>query len=315
VIPDIKLNLIAVHERLEALWDARWFGITATSIAALLGACFIVFIPVPGVSVAVLGVAAAMMSLRPKATGVEKATWMLILAAFLVIEVLAIRKDRAESYRAQVEALREEREHFAEVGNGIKSVVTQAQNQFQSTMQQSARVIGLQSQSLDSLSNNLGTLTGGQSYAYLRYVPGQQFLFFVHAGRYPLYGVSARIVALDKSGNNVPGSLLGTTIAIGDMIQHHGNSFSVPLDIESSGEEFNTNIFFTARNGDWVELLREKRINNEWVQALRVSGRFTSINKERVLCETIDPKFPIGDGGKIDNDFKLLAGRKPPRCQ
>ena len=39
-----------------------------------------------------MGGAAAVVSLRAKANGTEKATWMILFACFLVIEVAAIKK-------------------------------------------------------------------------------------------------------------------------------------------------------------------------------------------------------------------------------
>jgi hypothetical protein len=87
---------IELHERLETIWENRWFGIAITSAFTICAGYFLLAVPPPGVSVAVLGVAAALMAGRTKATGAEKAAWMLIISTLLVIEVLAIRKDRRE---------------------------------------------------------------------------------------------------------------------------------------------------------------------------------------------------------------------------
>lgn len=152
-------------------------------------------------------------------------------------------------------------------------------------------------------------LTGSDSYAVLMYVPGQGFLLFAHEGKYPLYGVSARIVDLDQTQSN----LQGITIPVGDMIRGHGNSESIPAGVPTSGDHFNANVFFTARNGDWTELLRVERVNDGWARAIRVIGRFTSLRKEKILCETIDPKFPRKPEKLLD-EFKPIKGPKPPRC-
>jgi len=155
----------------------------------------------------------------------------------------------------------------------------------------------------------ISQLTGSESYAVLMYVPGQTFLAFVHEGKYPLYGVSARIADLDQMPKNV----MGVTIAVGDMIRGHVNMESMPAGIPTSGDHFNANVFFTARNGDWTELLRVVRVNDGWARAIRVIGQFTSLKKAKVMCETMDPKFPHNDKKTLD-EFKPINGPKPPRC-
>jgi hypothetical protein len=158
-------------------------------------------------------------------------------------------------------------------------------------------------------SETINQFTGSESYAVLMYVPSQTFLAFVHAGKYPLYEVSARIADLDQIRTN----LVGVTVSVGDMIQGHANTEPIPAGIPTSGDHFNANIFFTARNGDWTELLRVVRVNDGWARAIRVMGRFTSLKKEKVMCETIDPKFPR-DATDLLKEFKPLDGPKLPHC-
>lgn len=154
----------------------------------------------------------------------------------------------------------------------------------------------------------ISQLTGSESYAVLHYVPAQGFLVFTHNRKYPLYGVSARITDLDQQQN-----LIGVTVEIGDMIRGHANSEPIPRGIPVSGDHFYSNIFFTARNGDWVELLRVVRVNDGWAVAIRVFGQFTSLKREKVMCETIDPKFPQ-DAKTLGADFTRIKGIKAPRC-
>jgi hypothetical protein len=121
--------------------------------------------------------------------------------------------------------------------------------------------------------------------------------------------VSARIVDLDNAKSNP----FGVTVSVGDMIQGHANTYSVPANFSPTGDHLNLNVFFTARNGDWVQILREIRVDNTWRRAIQVRGRFTSLKKEKVMCETIDAQFPRNAKGKIDG-FES-SGPKPPRCQ
>jgi hypothetical protein len=51
-------------------------------------------LPAPGISIAILGLVAAVMSLRGEMRPVEKAAWMLIISTLLVAEIETIRSDR-----------------------------------------------------------------------------------------------------------------------------------------------------------------------------------------------------------------------------
>src|ERR1700691_1393278 len=88
---------IATHAWLEAIWEDRRSGIALTGLYVPICAALVWWIPAPGVSVAIMGVAAALMTARTKASGTEKAVWMLIISCLLVIEVLAIRRDRKDN--------------------------------------------------------------------------------------------------------------------------------------------------------------------------------------------------------------------------
>jgi hypothetical protein len=158
-------------------------------------------------------------------------------------------------------------------------------------------------------SETVSQLTGSNSYAVLMYVPGQGYLMFAHEGKYPLYGVSARIADLDQ----LKATFLGTTVEVGDMIRGHVRIEPVPSGIPLSGDHFYANVFFTARNGDWSELLRAVRVDGGWARAIRVIGRFTSLKQEIALCESVDPKLP-GKPEELFTDFKPMNGPKPPPC-
>ena len=59
-------------------------------------------------------------------------------------------------------------------------------------------------------------------------------------------------------------------------------------------------------------MLREEQVKEGCVRAIRVIGGFTSPKKEKILCETIDPKF-AREPENLLKDFKPIAGPKPPR--
>jgi hypothetical protein len=98
------------------------------------------------------------------------------------------------------------------------------------------------------------------------------------------------------------------------MIQGHANMQAVPESLAAARDRFNVNIFFTARNGEWTQILREKRVGDRWIRAIQVQGRFTSFKKQKVMCETIDAEFSHDAKGEIDG-FLAYSGPKPPLCQ
>ena len=157
-----------VHAWLEAVWEGRWFGIALTSLCTAVCVYLQWKIPEPGVSVAFMGVAAALMTARTKASGPEKAVWMLIITSLLVSEVLAIRKDReanngqmARLLSEEIAARGEAKTNFQGIGNGIKDAITQSDRQFNETMtQQSAHFDA----TMAKAQVNIDEITGGDSY-------------------------------------------------------------------------------------------------------------------------------------------------------
>jgi hypothetical protein len=121
-------------ETLQDVWQKRWAGIALTSIVTVILAYLVFRIPPPGVAVAVMGVVAALMAGREKhATATEKAAWMLIISTLLVIEVLAIHKDRRENQEAQAKVRWQEAASFSEIGKGIQQSIKESQRQFEAT--------------------------------------------------------------------------------------------------------------------------------------------------------------------------------------
>lgn len=187
---------IKTRERLESVWENRWCGIGLTAIAATVAAYLLRSLPSPGVSVAFMGVVAALMAARTRASGVEKAVWMLIITSLLVVEVLAIRKDRLEHDLAQRELLREEtlarkeaESNFGSIGEGIKGAVRQSDEHFQATMGRVQRQVSLAEE-------NLNQITGGDTYAIVLPVVipingiNEMRLNLMVIGRNPLWDVS-----------------------------------------------------------------------------------------------------------------------------
>ncbi len=277
--------------------------------------CWWFYPPAPGKAVLLLAVVAAIVTIQPRMTDSHRLAWIVIIFALFFVEFRAINQDRYLHDKEQAETRAKETQNFHNIAEGIKQAIQESQTQFDATMNRSDQVIKLQRNALNGLSTNLSTLTGKDSFCYLSFIPGQQYLIFAHIGQFPLYGLSARIVELDRNAKVQKENLMGITVSIGDMIQHHASVQSLPSGLGRAPDYFNANIFFSARNGDWTELLREQRIKDKWVRAVRISVRFTYLKKEKVVCETIDREFPKQLNGNIDSDFRPLSGPKLPLCQ
>lgn len=147
------------------------------------------------------------------------------------------------------------------------------------------------------------SVIGGDSFCYLTMssIDNQNnvgLLTIVHQGEHPIYDVNARIVDLQKM-DKIKDSLSFQTIMqadthlhIGNMIKGTASSFA-PFQL-GAGMEGDFNIFFSARNGLFVQLLRMKKINNKWISATKVE------RDGKIIFEKIDKDFPMNDEGKIN---------------
>jgi len=143
----------------------------------------------------ILGVVAAVMSLRGEMRLLEKASWMLIIALLLVSEFAAIRKsdEQAASDRKKQDesfelVLKKEDESFKQTLQGFRDETTHA-----------TTILGTAQRVANIAKTNLENLTGGDSYAYMApqfpTETGAVPLAIVNVGNYPLTGVT--VVATD----------------------------------------------------------------------------------------------------------------------
>ncbi|HEY1482256.1 MAG TPA: hypothetical protein VGK96_26450 [Candidatus Sulfotelmatobacter sp.] len=96
---------IVLRENFEALWQLTEVGLWLIFGGLTLSALLLYRLPSPGIGVAVMGVVAALMAARVNPRGFEKAAWMILMSALLVVEILAVRKDRNEHDAAMANLL------------------------------------------------------------------------------------------------------------------------------------------------------------------------------------------------------------------
>ena len=154
----------------------------------------------------------------------------------------------------------------------------------------------------------LSTITGGDSYCYLAFasinnVTNEAVILAVSQGKYPIYDAGFRVVDLEEfskiSKNHVTFEIIQKSeqnIGIGNMSPSAAKvigKFNL-----GSGNEKNYNVFISARNGFFTELIRLKRIDGKWKVATKVIK--TEGDKEIKLSENIDGKFPRAKNGDVE---------------
>ncbi|MBP6895657.1 MAG: hypothetical protein KBC94_14650 [Pseudacidovorax sp.] len=137
--------------------------------------------------------------------------------------------------------------------------------------------------------------TGGDSYCYFSVmkVGATLYLTAIHVGEFPLFNVVARVTdlyhfnTLLKSGGHLPDS--DRHVKVGDLTPGFAlGQFSVVLHTPQSQD---VNIFFTARNGEWVQELRFREVNGEqcFVNRVTVNGN--------VEHQVLSGAYPISSNG------------------
>ncbi len=165
------------------------------------------------------------------------------------------------------------------------------------------RDLRLKSDEIAELNKEIVNLvTGGQSFCYLSIGsvnPDNNVgvLTVVHGGDHPIYDVNARIVDLQKF-EKIKNDLTfdnwrsaDTTIPIGNMIKKTASMIGkFPL---GKADERGFNIFFSARNGLFVQVLRMKKVATKWVSATKVE------RDGKVLFEKADTDYPKDKEGNV----------------
>jgi hypothetical protein len=156
---------------------------------------------------------------------------------------------------------------------------------------------------------SISTVTGGDSFCYMdfNYQFGRPMPMFIHLGKYPLYDVGVRITDLNKLRKMVERKQQLTSsshinLSVGEL-QVGKTWFNPNVFIPfSDGMAQDFSISFSARNGEWTEVLRLRKVGNDWCQALRVS--FTPLGaikpSEKPVFEKIAEQFPRNKDGLVD---------------
>lgn len=151
---------------------------------------------------------------------------------------------------------------------------------------------------------SVNSVMGGTGYCYLvHYPPDDDSGTFtvVQQGEFPIYEIHVRALdmtslnAIEKhpstdSAKQTPE--LATLFDIPSMAPGTANIGTVHIPIRHTDQQ-DYNIFFSARNGIWTELLRMRKVDGLWAQAILVKREFANVKNRK------GPKLPLTiiDGG------------------
>lgn len=148
----------------------------------------------------------------------------------------------------------------------------------------------------------LGQISGGDSFCYISVSesitqPHQAVIF--HKGIHPLYDLTVRIVDLDvfnavvdDPNYSINKHMYEKVISIGTLLPSH--MFFLEGDfLLGDSESRSFNIFWSARNGFFSQLLRCKKIDGTWFYA-------TKVERNGVLLESINDSYPKNSAGVVE---------------
>lgn len=269
------------------------------------------WLPSPGVSVAIIAFIAAAMSIHGEMSGYHKAFWMVIIGAFLVLELLAIRHADVEQAKRQKEVLDEERQHFSDIADGIKGAIAQSQQQFDATMKKTKILLDT-TQTVNVLTErNLTNITGGSSFAYIRPQvegagKGPIGLVVWNHGNEILTGVT---IAISRTNDPSWGSEFYNRYQVGTIAPHDSAMIPVTItpNIGTSGRDHYW-AMISAQNGtvdETIDFKESKKSPGNWAVMIRVS--------ERIRINQQTTAFPLvilrGWSDEPDSEQKLPSIR------
>lgn len=158
----------------------------------------------------------------------------------------------------------------------------------------------------------INSITGGDSFCYYKIAypgaVGSKNTFsrwLTHIGRFPIYDLSIRIYDSNKCSEITENKKFNFNellrcqeylnrasfykLGNANFFQNMPEIIQLPSDVD----KLSYSIFFTARNGEWLEQVVFRKIQNKWTWAFQVKRH------DIVLVEEIQPDFPKEEDGQI----------------
>jgi hypothetical protein len=166
------------NAKTEVFWNSMFLAIEL--LCLLLIAWWVPYshLPLPGWAVAVMAVAAAVMSVQNDLKPWQKALWILVLAGFLVTELRAISKDRTEgdaralsdreAQDTAFQGVRKEQDGDLKVTvQHLSDVYNLSQTQFEATMKKESGILDQSKKAVATAAETVKTMIGGDSWGLI----------------------------------------------------------------------------------------------------------------------------------------------------
>lgn len=171
---------------------------------------------------------------------------------------------------------------------------------------------------IQAQTDNIASVTGGDSFAYVMFqiaardgsavnayaMPEQLLLapLVVHRGKYPLYDVAVRLFPTDLPFQQAQAN--EKFAAVGNLTPNLASTMQ-QIRIQHDGRDISYNMFFTARNGMWTQILRMRWMGDGWASANKVL-----MNGKQVYRE-VSANYPKTGDGKFDWKEKSALDTEP----
>jgi hypothetical protein len=277
---------IRLRELSELVWEHKRVGFLMVLAGTVVCGWWLFRIPSAGYAVTVMGLVAALMTARTKASGYEKAAWMLLMFGLLFVELKAIRKDRLDNEARQAQADKELKQNFSGIAEGIRTSIAESDRNVAVTMGKTNKV--------------LNNITGGNSFAYVapQNFYGDQFPGVVwNNGEQALSGLTLTI-AHTSDPVEVWGAAFFQPIFIGTIGPHEhapipGFLFKPKADEKTRQDNYW--IMLSAQNGTASQSIyfrRNRKNPANWAYSFSASRQIL-LNKpqsQRIMLKSAIPK-------------------------
>jgi hypothetical protein len=242
---------------------------------------FMCWTPHSGTAVAALGAVAAIMTARDLTPG-QRVGWVVVIFALLVVEVRAIRRDRAQDEARWNIAQQKLQTNFATVQKNLQNdfagVLAQNQQAFDETMRHIANLAQLSTEAVNNL-------TGGDSYCYVdtEHLAANRITFFLTSGgSHSLYDIDGSITDTESLMDiQIPG-----TSSLGPGPFPH-----TIATLPGSGiTQKRYRIMIRARNGTFHQILYLHNTGDGWTTATIVLANYSQ-TKQGVVLERRPQEF------------------------
>lgn len=147
----------------------------------------------------------------------------------------------------------------------------------------------------------LHSITGGDSYCYIEFgiTPKRNTIevYLISKGKYPLYDISIRIYDITRQNELkylTPENLKKIQTYYDFKNLYPGTATRLGSMDKKNFDNQDFNVFFMARNGQWIQETRIREIDKKWFNATRVQ------RGKNNLYEHIQKGFPLNKNNEVD---------------